>query len=205
MAFHPILLQGHALAALVQQYAYFSYASQQALHLTAAEETVVDFVRQQLAQECATADRFSPAIVLAYLEVLLQHANRFYQRQVTTEQVGAISRVLTAFERELTTYLTRAPGQRQGLPTVEYLASRLHISPTYLSDLLRALTGRNAQQYIHQALVTRAQELLSTTGLSTGEIAFLLGYEHAQSFSKMFHRKTGCSPLSFRQPFRSAA
>lgn len=85
-----------------------------------------------------------------------------------------------------------------------FLASQLHVSPTYLSDVLRALTGRNAQQHLHQALVARAQLLLSTTGLSVGEIAFLLGYEHSQSFNKMFRQQTGATPGAFRQSLRPA-
>lgn len=203
LAFHPALLHGHALAERVKQYAAFSYASQQALHLTAAEETVMAFLRQQLVQECTTADQFSPALVLGYLEVLLQYTNRFHQRQAPGEQPVASS-VLTAFERELTAYFTTGLGSQHGLPTVKYLAGQLHLSPTYLSDLLRDLTGRNAQQHIQQALVAQAKNVLSTTALTVGEIAFLLGYEHAQSFSKMFHQQAGCSPQAFRLSLRQA-
>jgi len=104
-------------------------------------------------------------------------------------------------EQLLNDYFETAHALNKGLPTVEYLASQLHLSPRYLSDMLRSLTGQNAQQHIHEKLIEKAKEKLSTTGLTVSEIAYELGFEHPQSFSKLFKIKTHQSPLEFRQSF----
>ena len=131
---------------------------------------------------------------------MLNYANRFYKRQFITRK--AVSNNLLQQLEEITdAYFNSETSLRQGLPTVHYLAEQLHLSPPYLSDMLRSLTGQNAQQHIHNKLIEKAKEKLSATEASVSEIAYELGFEHPQSFSKFFKTKTQLSPLEFRQSF----
>jgi AraC-like DNA-binding protein len=128
----------------------------------------------------------------------LNYSNRFYKRQFITRK--AVNHdLLTALEKLLDDYFNNETAS--GLPTVQWLAEHLHVSPRYLSDMLRSLIGRNAQQYIHDKLIERAKEILSISHLPISTIAYQLGFEHPQSFNKLFKRKTQLSPLEFRQKF----
>ncbi|MNE34051.1 HTH-type transcriptional regulator YesS [compost metagenome] len=132
--------------------------------------------------------------------MLLQYSNRFYERQFITRK--AVNNALLAqFEKLLDAYFDSEETLKQGLPTVEYLAESLNVSARYLSDLLRSVTGKNTQQHIHDKLIEEAKEKLTATSLSVAEIAYKLGFEHPQSFNKLFKKKTNVSPLAFRQLF----
>jgi len=108
---------------------------------------------------------------------------------------------LTKMDVVLENYFNQQETLNKGLPTVEFLASTLNLSPHYLSDMLRNLTGLNAQQHIHEKLIEKAKEYLTTTGFSVSEVAYALGFEHPQSFNKLFKKKTDKTPLSYRQSF----
>jgi AraC family transcriptional activator of pobA len=130
----------------------------------------------------------------------LNYANRFYKRQFITRK-AASNDLLQKLEDVLDEYFNSEKSLSQGIPTVQYLSDHLNISPSYLSDMLRSLTGQNAQQHIHHKLIEKAKEKLSTTSLSVSEVAYELGFEHPQSFSKLFKTKTNLSPLEFRRSF----
>ncbi|SRR5258708_26681943 len=145
-------------------------------------------------------DDFSQDVVISQIELLLNYANRFYKRQFITRK--AISNdLLQKLEETLDEYFDNEKSLSKGIPTVQYLSEVLNISPSYLSDMLRSLTGQNAQQHIHNKLIEKAKEKLSITALSVSEIAYELGFEHPQSFSKLFKTKTNLSPLEFRRSF----
>ena len=148
----------------------------------------------------ANLDQFSKQIIVSHLESLLHYADRFYHRQFLTRE-KANHEVLERLETLLHAYLNAGSLAQQGLPTVHHVAEGLRLSPKYLSNLLRVLTGRNTQQHIHDKLIAKAKEKLSTTTLTVGKIAYELGFEHPPSFSKLFKAKTSLSPLEFRASF----
>jgi AraC family transcriptional regulator, transcriptional activator of pobA len=139
-------------------------------------------------------------VIISQIELLLTYANRFYKRQFLTRQVVNHD-LLQRLEDLLSGYFNNEHSLSKGIPTVQYLAENLHLSPSYLSDMLRALTGQNAQQHIHDKLIEKAKEKLSTTTLSVSEVAYALGFGHSQSFSKLFKTKTKLTPLEFRNSF----
>ncbi|MCH5719724.1 helix-turn-helix domain-containing protein [Niabella hibiscisoli] len=198
---HPDFFLGHALARTIKQYGFFSYTANEALHLSDEEQATIFSLFAMMDKELQSRiDDFSQEIVIAQVELLLNFANRFYKRQFITRKIANNS-LLEKLETLLENYFTSEAALNQGLPTVAHLAGQLNISPSYLSDMLRAHTGQNAQQHIHARLIEKAKEMLSTTNLSISEVAYMLGFEYAQSFSKLFKTKTSLSPLEFRQQF----
>ncbi|SKB91304.1 Helix-turn-helix domain-containing protein [Chryseobacterium balustinum] len=198
---HPDFLLGHPIARKIKQYSYFSYASNEALHLSDSEKEIILSVYRIMEQELnSRVDEFSQEILLAQLELLLSYVNRFYKRQFITRKV-VNNDILQKTESILEDYLNNQLSLQQGLPTVQYVADQLKISSGYLSDLLRSLIGQNAQQYIRGKVIEKAKERLTNTNLTVAEIAYELGFEHPQSFSKMFRLRTGLSPLEFRNSF----
>ncbi|MBW3524348.1 AraC family transcriptional regulator [Chryseobacterium sp. NKUCC03_KSP] len=198
---HPDFLLGHPIARKIKQYSYFSYASNEALHLSDSEKEIILSVYRIMEQELnSRVDEFSQEVVLAQLELLLSYVNRFYKRQFITRKV-VNNDILQKTESILEDYLNNQLSLEQGLPTVQYVADQLKISSGYLSDLLRSLIGQNAQQYIRGKVIEKAKERLTNTNLTVAEIAYELGFEHPQSFSKMFRLRTGLSPLEFRNSF----
>lgn len=197
---HPDLLLGHPLSKKMRQYGYFSYATNEALHLSDKEREVILSVYQIMEQELNNGvDEFSQEVIIAQIELLLSYVNRFYKRQFITRKV-ANNDILQKTESILDDYLNQET-LHLGVPTVQYLSDQLHISPGYLSDMLRLLIGKNSQQYIHEKLIEKAKERLANTKLTVSEIAYELGFEHPQSFSKFFRMKTKSSPQEFRSSF----
>jgi AraC-like DNA-binding protein len=145
-------------------------------------------------------DQFSQDVIISQIELLLNYCNRFYNRQFITRK-NASNDLLIKLEALLADYFNSDMVHEKGLPTVQYLAGHLNISANYLSDMLRSLTGRSTQQHIHDKLIEKAKELITTTSLSVSEIAYQLGFEYPQSFSKLFKNKTNTSPLEFRNNF----
>ena len=198
---HPDFLWNSPLAKTIRQYEYFGYSVHEALFLSEKEETVLNGILDTIRLEYqAHIDQFSQGIIHSQIETLLGYAERFYHRQFLTRQITNHA-LLSRLDEALTNYLDGGEGLKNGLPTVGYLAEALRVSPRYLSSLLNVLTGQTAQQHIHGKLIDRAKEQLSTTDLSVGEIAYALGFEHPQSFSKLFKAKTSLSPVAFRQSF----
>jgi len=198
---HPDFLWNTPLAKTIKQYEYFDYSVAEALFLSDKEETVINGIIETIRQEYhAPIDKFSQGIILSQTETLLGYAERFYHRQFITRKISNHA-ILNRLEAVLTNYFNQDELLKNGLPTVQYLAEVLNVSPKYLSSLLKVLTGLTAQQHIHEKLIDRAKEQLSTTDRSVGEIAYALGFEHQQSFSKLFKAKTKSTPLAFRQSF----
>jgi AraC family transcriptional activator of pobA len=200
LIFHPDFLLNHPLASAIHNYGFFSYAVNEALHLSADEEDDLLTILKKIDKECLHIDKHTQGIILSQIELLLNYSNRFYQRQFITRKNNN-HQLLTTFEQLLSAYFDSDATAQQGLLTVQYIAEQMNLSPNYLSDLLRVHTGQNTQQHIHEKLVEKAKEKLSTTSLSVSEIAYAFGFEHAQSFSTLFKKKTNLSPLEFRQSF----
>ena len=198
---HPDFLWNTPLAKAIKQYEYFSYSVHEALFLSEKEETTIISLMQNMENEYqSNIDKFSQDIIIAQLELLLNYADRFYHRQFITRKITN-HKILDRLEEILTAYFNSDNLVKKGLPSVQYIAGSLNVSPGYLSGLLKMLTGQSTQQHIHDKLIDKAKEKLSTTGLSVSEIAYGLGFEHPQSFSKLFKTKTNFSPLEYRQSF----
>jgi AraC family transcriptional activator of pobA len=198
---HPDFLWNTPLARTIKQYEYFDYSVNEALFLSEKEEATIITIIQNIEQEYrSNIDKYSQNIIIAQLELLLTYAERFYQRQFITRKITN-HKILDRLEDILTDYLNGNDLIEKGLPTVQYIAGTLNVSPNYLSGMLKVLTGQSTQQHIHDKLIERAKEKLSTTDLSVSEIAYELGFEHPQSFSKLFKTKTKFSPLEFRHSF----
>lgn len=201
LLFHPDFLWNTPLAKTIKQYDYFDYSVSEALFLSEKEETIIGGIMQNIQQEYhSNIDKFSQDIIIAQIELLLTYSQRFYQRQFITRKI-ANHQMLDRLEEILAAYFSSGALAQKGLPTVTYIAGELNVSPNYLSGLLKVLTGQSTQQHIHDKLIEKAKEKLSTTNLSVSEIAYELGFEHPQSFSKLFKTKTQVSPLEFRQAF----
>jgi AraC family transcriptional activator of pobA len=199
---HPDFLANHPLAKKIRQYGFFTYSANEALHVSEQEKEIILALFKTMEAELASRlDEFSQEVVIAQLELLLTYANRFYKRQFLTRK-AAHSDLLQRLEETLADCFGGERLLSQGIPTVQYLAECLHVSPSYLSDMLRTLTGQSAQQHIHDKLIEHAKEKLASTSLSVSEVAYALGFEHSQSFSRFFKTKTALSPLAFRRSFQ---
>jgi AraC family transcriptional activator of pobA len=201
---HPDFLQGFPLAKKIKNYGFFSYASNEALHLSEEERSNILAVYYIIQTELnSRIDDFSQEVIIAQIELLLSYSRRFYKRQFLTRQI-VTNNLLQQLEELLNTYFNAEESVRLNIPTVQYLAGKLNYTPNYLSDMLRSFTGLNAQQHIHQKLIERSKELLSTTNLTINEVAYKLGFEHPQSFSRLFKMKTSISPAEFKSTFNKA-
>ena len=197
---HPDFLYNHPLAATIKNYGFFSYAVNEALHLSEKEEQNVIELFEKIEQEYQHIDRHAQDIILSQIDLLLNYSNRFYERQFLTRK--AVSHdLLTKMETLLNECFEEGGGLKNGVPTVESLAGSMNLTPHYLSDMLRSLTGKSAQQHIQDKLIEKAKEYLSVTKMSVAEIAYQLGFEYPQSFNKLFKKKMNVSPLEFRQTF----
>jgi len=197
----PDFLFKHPLSASIKNYGFFSYAVNEALHLSEKEEKNMVEIFEKIDAEYQHIDKHTQDIILSQIDLLLNYSNRFYERQFITRK--AVNHdVLTRMEAILSEHFNDEKSLEIKLPTVEVLAERLHLSPHYLSDLLRSLTGRSAQQHIQEKLIEKAKEYLSVTNLSVAEIAYQLGFEYPQSFNKLFKKKTNISPMEFRHTFK---
>ncbi len=198
---HPDFLWHTPLAKTIRRYEFFGYSVYEALYLSDKEEAMLTDIVQDIKQEyLSNIDRFSQSVIIAQLELFLTYSERFYQRQFITRKM-ANHEILSKLEDLLTNYFNSGALTQNGLPSVAWIAESLHISPGYLSNLLKSLTGQNTQQHLHSRLIELAKEKLSTTDLTISEIAYELGFEHLQSFSKLFKSKTNLSPLAFRASF----
>ncbi len=198
---HPDLFWNTSLAKNMRQYEFFDYAVHEALFLSEQEEAIIDGVVENIRLEYQqNIDKFSQHIIVSQIETLLNYSQRFYQRQFITRKVTN-HKLLGRLEDILTSYFNDDDLISKGLPTVQYITKELNVSASYLSGLLKELTGMSTLQHVQHSVIEKAKERLSTTDLSVSEIAYGLGFEHPQSFSKMFKVKTGLSPLEFRASF----
>jgi len=198
---HPDFLLGYPLSKKIKLYGFFSYAVNEALHLSEKEKATIISIFKFIEEELQNRlDDFSHDVMISHIETLLNYSNRFYKRQFITRK-AASNDLLQKLEEMLNDHFSDEESAMAGIPSVQFLADALHLSPGYLSDMLRSLTGQNAQQHIHKKLIEVAKEKISTTHLTISEIAYQLGFEHPSSFNKLFKSKTHLSPLEFRQSF----
>jgi AraC-like DNA-binding protein len=199
--FHPDFIRNYALGNAISRYGFFSYDVSEALFLSAKEKEIINHLFSTIAAELDNnIDQFSQDVLVSQIELLLNYSNRFYNRQFITRKT-ANHEMITTLDKVLNEYFAHDHGLQDGLPSVQYISSRLQVSQRYLSDMLRSLTGYNTQQYLQNKLIEQSKDLLSATTLSVAEIAYKLGFEHPQSFSKLFKSRTLLSPLAFRKTF----
>src|SRR5690606_22269066 len=185
----------------IKSFDFFQYAVNEALFLSDREErTIVDILLKIQGEYRSNIDKFSQELIVAQLEMLLIYAERFYERQFITRK-RSNHELLERFEKALCDAFQGQHLVEHGIPTVMALADKLNISPNYLGTLLRLHTGQSTQQHIQSKLIDHAKERLSTTNLSIKGIAHELGFEHPQSFNKLFRQKTKQTPLEFRHSF----
>lgn len=201
LVFKSDLINHYPLGKTINNYGFFSYSVAEALHLSEKEDVIISGLLKQMQDELKNnIDHYSQDLIVSHLDLLLNYINRFYGRQFITRKNSNYD-LLSQLEQLLFDYFDKENSTFIGLPTVQYLAQELNISSSYLSDLLRNITGQNTQQYIHNYLIERSKQLLTTTNLTVNEIAFSLGFEYPQSFSKLFKKKTDLTPLQFRKSF----
>ena len=199
LLFHPDLIRQYPLTKTIKSYGYFSYDNNEALHLSNEEENTIETIVKNIQNEInARIDNFSQDVIVSNLELLLSYCNRFYSRQFLTRKM-ATNHLLSNFENLLEHYFSE--NSNLTLPKVDKISNELNVSSSYLSDMLRNLTGQNTQQHIHNKLIEKAKEMLCASEMSISEIAYHLGFEYPQSFSKLFKAKTKLTPLEFRLSF----
>lgn len=198
---HQDFLHGYALASQIREYGYFSYTANEALHLSEKEEKSIMDIIHNIEQEIdANMDLFTQDLLVSNLDLLLKYCDRFYNRQFLTRK-KANNDLLSKLEALLDDYFKNDRQIVSGIPTVHFIAEQLHLSANYLSYMLRVQTGQTTQQHIQNRLIEKAKELLSATEMSVSEIAYHLGFEHPQSFHRLFKNRTSVSPLEFRASF----
>ncbi|WP_035644041.1 AraC family transcriptional regulator [Flavobacterium sp. ASV13] len=198
---HPDFIRTYPLSLKISQFGFFSYAINEALHLSETESITIEDVMNTIRKEYSSSiDIYSQDILISQIEMLLNYCNRFYNRQFITRK-AANSDLLISFEKLLSDYFQSENLTLKGIPSVQYFSSELNMSANYLADMLRSLTGQSTQQHIHEKLIEKAKEILTSTNMTASEIAYELGFEYPQSFSKLFKKKTGFTPLEFRQSF----
>ncbi|WP_294250233.1 helix-turn-helix transcriptional regulator [uncultured Chryseobacterium sp.] len=198
---HPDFFRGYPLERKIRNYGFFSYLIHEALYLSEREKNIMTNIAGIINDELKTSiDDLSHDVLISQLELLLTYSQRFYKRQFITRKIINTD-LLSRMELLLDEYFNSEKAVIEGIPTVKYLSDQLKVSPRYLGDMLRSVTGLNTQQHIHLKLIEKAKEKLSATHLTVSEIAYELGFEHPQSFSKFFRSKTNSSPLEFKQTF----
>jgi len=196
--FHPDLIRGTSLYKKMSAYSFFSYDANEALHLSDKEKHTLSIIISQIESELElNIDQHSKTLIVSNIELLLNYCNRFYDRQFIT-RINSNKDILTKFEDVLNSYFTADIPLDKGLPTVKYCAEQLNLSANYLSDLLKKETGKNAQEHIHSKMIDTAKNKLLSSNESISQIAYSLGFEYPQYFSKIFKKKTGQTPAAYR-------
>lgn len=199
--FHPDFIRNYPLGKKIKEYGFFSYEVNEALHLSDHEEKmIVELIAGIQREYHSPIDTYSQDVMVSYLDVLLNYTNRFYNRQFITRTTASMD-LLVHIDDLLTEYLDGQLVEQLGLPTVQYLSDKLNVSPNYLSEMLRKMTGQSAQKHIHNKIIEKAKDYLVTSTLSVSEIAYRMGFEHPQSFSKLFKSKTNQAPIDYRNSF----
>ena len=196
--FHPDLLRGTSLGKNIRNYSFFSYEANEALHLSEEERDILIHTLQIINKELEHGiDQHSKTLLVNYIELLLNYCMRFYERQfVTRSKVN--KDILVRFEEQLDAYFQGGHPQSEGLPTVKYFADRMNLSPNYFGDLVKKETGRTAQEYIQGKLIEVAKQEILGSSRSVSEIAYRLGFQYPQHFTRIFKKSVGCTPTGYR-------
>jgi AraC-like DNA-binding protein len=198
LIFHPDLIRKSELGRKIDNYAFFSYASNEALHLSEEERaTITDITRKIVKEYSNNVDAHSQTLIVSNLELLLNYCVRFYDRQFYT-RTNLNQDIVSDFEQLLKAYYKEKKQLELGIPSVQYCAEVMNVSPRYLSDLLKKETGQSTQEHIHNYIIERAKNILLNSKENASEIAYGLGFEYPQYFSKVFKKKTSLSPIEYR-------
>ena len=198
---HPDFLWNTPLAKSIKNYDFFGYDVNEALFLSEKEENIIVELLKNIQREYqSNIDKFSQNIIISQIELLLNYAERYYERQFITRKISN-HQILIKLEQVLNNYFNNSETLINGIPSVVQISNDLNLSPNYLSNVLKIISGQSTQQHIQNKLIEKAKEKLSTTELSVSEIAYELGFEYPASFSKLFKSKTNVSPIEFRQSF----
>lgn len=199
LVFHPDFIQSSILADGIKKYDFFDYSVNEALFLSEKEKLHIQEIMSRIKREYHTnIDSFSGEAIISYINLLLVYADRYYSRQFITRKPKN-DQLMIQFEKLLDSYFSEEKPLEFGLPTVQYFAQFLSLSPNYLSDMLRISTGKRAQGHIQDKMIENAKILLGTSELSVAEIAYRLGFGQPQSFNRLFKKKTNVSPMGFRE------
>jgi AraC family transcriptional regulator, transcriptional activator of pobA len=197
--FHEDFLNGHPLHAEIKKYSYFEYETHEALHLSPKEEaTIRELYRKIETEYHNTQDEYSRAIMLTHIDSILKYAQRFYKRQFISRTTLSGTTV-SKFNDRLSAYFEKGLVKEKGLPTVNFFASELNLTPRYLSDLLKQETGKTAIDLIHLFMISEAKNRLTGADQSVSEIAYELGFDNPPYFSRLFKREVGMSPIQFKK------
>lgn len=199
LLFHPDLIKGTPLAREMHNYSFFSYRSNEALHLSNEEKSLfIDCLEKIKMELNQPADKFSKRLISMNIELLLNYCMRFYSRQFETREVQNKD-VLTQFESMLDDYFTDNTPHMKGLPSVKYFADRICLSPNYFGDLIKKVTGISAQEYIQNKIVDLAKSMLLGSEKNVAEISYDLGFQYSQHFNRVFKKNTGLTPTAYRK------
>ena len=197
--FHPDLIRGTSLGREIKHYSFFSYDSTEALHLSEQEKRIILDCMEKIQIELEHGiDKHSKLLISKNIELLLDYCMRFYERQFTT-RMEANKDVLVKFEELIDAYFQNEQLRMEGLPTVKYFADRICLSPNYFGDLIKKETGKSAQEYIQNKIMDLAKEWILGTNKSVSQIAYELGFQYSQHFSRMFKKNVGCTPNEYRK------
>lgn len=199
LVFHPDLIRGTSLGQDIKRYSFFAYASNEALHLSDEEKMLFRDCLDKIQRELQVpADKHSRRLITRNIELLLDYCMRFYERQfITRTQVN--KDILCQFEELLDNYFQSNKPQTEGLPTVKYFADQVHLSPNYFGDLVKKETGKTAIAYIQKHLIDVAKEEILGSQKSVSEIAYQLGFQYPQHFTRIFKKAVGCTPKVYRE------
>ena len=198
IVFHPDLIRGTSLGQNMKQYSFFSYEVSEALHLSEEEKQIITDCFNKISIELEhDIDRHSKTLIAKNIELLLDYCLRFYERQFNT-RIKVNKDILVQFENLLDDYFIGKNAENNGYPTVKYFADKVCLSPNYFGDLIKKETGKSAQQYIMSKLISLAKDRILNTNQSVSQVAYELGFQYAQHFSRLFKKNVGCSPNEYR-------
>ena len=196
--FHPDLIRGTSLGKEIKQYTFFSYAVNEALHLSEQEKEIVMDCLKKISIELEHGiDKHSKVLIAMNIELLLNYCMRFYERQFITRSKSNRD-VLIRFEYLLDEYFEGAAAERDGLPSVKYFADKLCLSPNYFGDMLKKETGKTPQEYIQEKVIEIAKDRIVGTRDTVSQIAYSLGFQYPQHLCRLFKKREGCTPNEYR-------
>lgn len=198
LMFHPDLLYGTPLARRIKDYTFFSYDSNEALHMSEREKRIILNCFHDISEELEHAiDKHTKQIVASSIETLLNYCTRFYERQFITREIPNKS-VLSRFENLIREWFESGKAKNYGLPTVQMCANEICLSPNYFGDLIKKELGKTAQEYIQLYVVGKAKELIAENEMNVSEIAYELGFKYPHHLTRIFKKVTGLTPNEFR-------
>lgn len=200
--FHEDFLKGTDLAQQIKKYGFFSYSANEALHLSPKEERQIESIVENIEIEYHNnQDKFSKEIIISQLSTLLKYANRFYERQFINRKEFS-NDLLEQFNQQLLAYFDSGQLEENGIPSIEQIADQLSVSQRYLSDTLKKETGKTSTEHLQLYLIDEAKNILLNPNKTISEVAYELGFEYPQYFSRLFKKKEGISPTEYREKYQ---